>query len=164
MPMPDLWTYSLNVYSEKTVEELCLQLQDEYLLDVNCILACCWAASVGYLPLSDKKIRGMVEYSRDWGNLAVRPLRMLRLELKVLSFNDPDDDIQKFRENVKALELEAERLMQAELQQIISRESKTSSGNIESVARQNLLSYCQAMGVEFKGGVADSISRLLVFI
>jgi uncharacterized protein (TIGR02444 family) len=100
-----LWEFSLALYARPGVPEACLALQDRHGLDVNLVLACLWAAASGRGRLDGARIAALRDASQAWQETVVAPLRGIRRRLK----GWPES---AFREQVKALELEAERIEQ----------------------------------------------------
>lgn len=103
-----LWDYSLSVYERAGVEPLLLQLQDEFDLDVNLLLAACWLAGVGRL-LAERQLTAVLKECETWQHSCVGPLRSVRRYLKATP------GAEAFREQVKALELGAEQIQQQRL-------------------------------------------------
>ena len=52
-----LWRFSLAVYADATVRQECLELQDEYGVDINLVLFCAFAGAVHGVVLSDRVMR-----------------------------------------------------------------------------------------------------------
>ncbi|WP_019531537.1 TIGR02444 family protein [Dasania marina] len=101
------WQYSLTVYQRPAVAELCLQLQDDYGVDINMLLCAAWLASIGQ-PLTDPLLQGLLAESEQWQQRCVQPLRQARRFLKTTSSSD-------IYQQAKALELQAEALQQQRL-------------------------------------------------
>src|SRR5262249_46833557 len=105
-PMSEpLWEFSLALYARPGVPEACLALQDRHGLDVNLVLASLWAATGGRGALDGARIAALRDASQAWQEQVVAPLRGVRRRLK----GGPE---REFREQLKALELEAERIEQ----------------------------------------------------
>ena len=102
-----LWNYSWQIYHRSGVTELCLALQDQNGLDVNLLLACCWAGANG-VRLSREQVDELVGAGQPWQHQVVVPLRAVRRALKTFS----SASAMALRQTVKANELEAERLQQ----------------------------------------------------
>jgi len=99
------WDYSLMAYAAPGVAGACLQAQDRFGLDVNLLLYAAWLADVGK-PLQADHLASMEEAIVQWRRRAVLPLRRVRRDLKEL------EDAAALRDQVKALELAAERHQQ----------------------------------------------------
>ena len=106
-----LWRFSLEFYAAPGVAEALIALQDEEGLDVNQMLFALWFGISGRgrldaaaLATADRVVGGI---TAD----VVEPLRSLRRRLR----NHPDEDVQRLREDVKALELTGEKLVQTRL-------------------------------------------------
>lgn len=105
------WRFSLMVYSRSGLAEALLQLQDQGGHNVNLVLYGLWLGLCEGVPLDAAglaRARSAIDkLDRD----SVLPLRALRRALK----GDPDPDVQGLRRRVLALEIAAERQVQARL-------------------------------------------------
>lgn len=115
------WKFSTAVYARRGVAPACLALQDRRGLDVNLLLFCCWAGACGR-ALSDAEVERLAAAAGPWRGAAVEPLRALRRWLKRPEGVRPDLAA-SFREGVKALELEAERIEQQALSDAVPLEA-----------------------------------------
>jgi uncharacterized protein (TIGR02444 family) len=109
-PATPFWDYSLAVYARPGVAEACLALQDRHGLDVNILLFCCWAGQRGR-ALSAAELEGLMAAVGPWHEGVVKPLRAVRRWLKGQS-TAPGAAAEALRQEVKAQELEAERIEQ----------------------------------------------------
>lgn len=107
----ELWNFSLGVYSAPGVAEECIGLQDRFGIDVNLLLFCAWIAWSRKIKLTSEDIEALEAVVKPWHEATVKPLRAVRRYLKDIS----DGDIAALRKQVKAAELEAERMEQAML-------------------------------------------------
>jgi uncharacterized protein (TIGR02444 family) len=158
------WEFSLRTYSQAGVADACLTLQDEYAADVNLLLYCCWAGWRS-AALDQPAFELAVDFSRDWAEHVVRPLRKLRRWMKssgchidLLDF----DDCMKFREKIKATELGAEKLQQAALESLPLlplADAQTTAGP-QAVAA-NLRRYCDATGIPWSDEVRSNLGVIL---
>ncbi|HMA16581.1 MAG TPA: TIGR02444 family protein [Kiloniellaceae bacterium] len=130
------WQFSGSVYGRRGVAEACLALQERHRLDVNLLLFCAWAGSNGR-RLDGGDLGLLRSAVRPWHDQVVAPLRQVRRWLKQQT-SVPEDVGEAFREEVKALELQAEMLEQLMLYQ--EHEVAPGDGAPEDVAA-NLLLY-----------------------
>ncbi len=100
------WRWSLASYPK--VEQTLLVLQDRYGADVNLVLFCAWIGR-----LTPEALEAAEAVARPWREDVVEPLRRLRRQLK------QRPEAAGLREQVKAAELEAERLAQGLLVEAI---------------------------------------------
>jgi uncharacterized protein (TIGR02444 family) len=108
------WRFSLKFYRQPSVSEACIALQDEHGVDVNLLLFLLWLASDDR-QLSTEEVRMLDDNVRDWRNLTIVPIRNARRKLKgAATLVDPGAQ-EAFRNKVKTVELEAERLQQEAL-------------------------------------------------
>jgi uncharacterized protein (TIGR02444 family) len=107
----EFWRFSLAIYGRAGVAPACLVLQDQFGRDVNVMLYCCWLGASG---------RGRLTRSAlDEADRAVAPLRHEVVE----KFRDARRAIkaaaapgsESLYAKAKAIELEAERALQARL-------------------------------------------------
>jgi uncharacterized protein (TIGR02444 family) len=107
----ELWEFSLDFYARPGVSTALIELQDRAGLDVNLILFALWHGLSGRGRLDDERLAVADQAARAIQTEIVMPLRALRRRLRT----DPDADIQRLREAIKALELDAEKIAQARL-------------------------------------------------
>jgi len=108
----DLWSFSLNTYSRPGVEGLCLQLQST---GTNvCLLLCGLWLEQRSVDCTEQRLRALFQVAEPWEMNVVQPMRTLRQQWKAAAADDAE--LNALREQIKALELEAERhlLMQLE--------------------------------------------------
>jgi len=110
----DLWSFSLATYTLPGVEPACLQLQAA---GANvCLLLCgLWLEQRG-VACNEQREEQLKELVRPWDREVVQPLRALRTQWKTLAEDDPV--LKGLREQMKALELEAERHLLWQLEQV----------------------------------------------
>lgn len=115
-----LWTFSLATYSRDGVADECLGLQERVNLDVNLLLFAAFIGAVDGVRLDAKDIAAASAWVFDWHGEIVRSLRRARRALKPAS-NDAENPLREasatLRVQVKAAELEAEKIEQAMLWQ-----------------------------------------------
>lgn len=105
-----LWDFSLQHYPK--VEPLCLRLQDEAGFEVNSLLWVMWCVQSGYDPAP--RMNEAVHLSQAWA-VSTGALRTARREMKTPPEGLDPDATEALRTQVKACELEAERLLQLAL-------------------------------------------------
>jgi uncharacterized protein (TIGR02444 family) len=106
-----LWRFSLAFYRRSGVSEALIALQDRADLDVNLMLFALWVGVSGRGRLFKEGLKIADRIARPIRADIVEPLRALRRRLKP----DPDADVQRLREGIKALELAAEKVIQDRL-------------------------------------------------
>jgi uncharacterized protein (TIGR02444 family) len=107
----ELWEFSLDFYVRPGVSAALIELQDGAGLDVNLILFALWHGLSGRGRLDGERLAVAGQAASAIQTEIVMPLRALRRRLRT----DPDADIQRLREALKGLELDAERIAQARL-------------------------------------------------
>ena len=132
-----LWSFSLDFYDRPGVAAALLALQDEAGVIVNLVLFAIWLGLSGRGKL-DKE--GVGEAERAIGSISaevIEPLRTLRRRLKTA----PDTDIQRLRESIKAIEIEAERVALARLAALAPPPSEADPSQRQADAEANLMLY-----------------------
>ncbi|KHK64981.1 TIGR02444 family protein [Pseudomonas frederiksbergensis] len=103
----DLWSFSINLYAKPGVESACLALQAD---GANVCLVLCglWLEQRG-VSCDEQKLQQLQHLAGPWDSSVVQPLRALRTQWKKPALEDPR--LGGLREQIKKLELEAERLL-----------------------------------------------------
>lgn len=139
LPENPFWLFSLEIYARPDVPEACVVLQDRHGLDVNLLLFCCWAGLRGR-TLERPEISRLIEAAEAWQEEVVVPLRRARRYLK----SHAGGAAEPLRQEIKALELEAERLEQDRLFE----SCEVAAGEPDpAAAAHNLRTYLDSRGV-----------------
>ena len=110
----DLWSFSLHTYAQPGVEAACLTLQAQG-LNVCLLLCGLWLAERG-VACSEQRLQQLREVVEPWDMEVVAPLRALRTQWKTTA--RADAELNALREQIKALELEAERQLLLRLERL----------------------------------------------
>ncbi|MGB6536458.1 MAG: TIGR02444 family protein [Xanthobacteraceae bacterium] len=143
-----LWRFSLNFYRQAGVSEACVALQDGCGIDVNLLLFLFWLASEGRMLAADE-VKKLDEEVRSWRELTIIPIRDTRRRLKGAPTAVDSGRQEAFRNKVKAVELEAERLQQEALYQRHRSGPLGTAALPKDAARANVGAYARAMGRNF---------------
>ncbi|WP_426206630.1 TIGR02444 family protein [Pseudomonas sp. TWP3-1] len=108
----DLWSFALATYARPGVEDACLRLQTA---GANvCLLLCgAWLEHRG-VNCDEQRVRQLQELTVPWDTEVVQPLRELRMHWKTLA--ETDAVLKGMRDQIKGLELEAERALLSRLE------------------------------------------------
>ena len=103
-----LWDWAVAAYAAPGVSDACLALQDHHEQNVPLLLWAAWTAVTGRRP-DEETVEAACDVARAWQETVIAPLRQMRRTLKT-----PLPDIEaaprlEIRDQVKALELKAER-------------------------------------------------------
>lgn len=140
-----IWDWALEAYAQPGVPEACLALQDEHGQNTSLLL---WAV---YAEVKDPVLLARAaEATRAWDSTALTPLRDVRRALKAPLPPFADTARQELREEVKAIELAAERLLMETLEGL-------SKGRGGARALEALEAASQAWD---KPAPADALARL----
>lgn len=134
-----LWAFSLAIYALPGVPEACLALQDSRGADVNRLLHALWCGALGHRITQEERQR-LDAQTAPWHEEVVRPLRGVRQWLKgreAMALGEAAG----LRQQIKAQELEAERLEQLVLESVLAPPAATGG---PSHATANLLALVPA--------------------
>jgi uncharacterized protein (TIGR02444 family) len=150
-----LWRFSLMIYARPGVAKALIGLQDRGGHNVNLVLFGLWLAFCGGRKLDAAALARAAVAIAPLDRDVVAPLRRLRRALK----GDPDPDLQAMRRRVLALELAAERRVQARLAaSVTARPARTAARTVDraALAEANLRLI---LGVDFASADAAAIRR-----
>jgi uncharacterized protein (TIGR02444 family) len=140
----DHWQFSLAVYTRDGVAEHCLALQHRLGLDVNVLLLMLWAARQwGDAPTAEQ-IADADSRISAWRHEIVIPLRQLRTRLKSGPAPAPDAMTDVLRQDIKRLELDAERMEQEVLAQWVKEQAQANTGAAHGAVVQEKMVLSQA--------------------
>ncbi|WP_010167982.1 TIGR02444 family protein [Pseudomonas sp. PAMC 25886] len=108
----DLWSFALSTYARPGVEDACLRLQAQG-ADVCLVLCGLWLEQRGVAP-QPSRLQALRQIAGPWQAEVVEPLRQVRTQWRSMAQHDAE--LGALREQVKALELEAERLLLSRLE------------------------------------------------
>jgi uncharacterized protein (TIGR02444 family) len=108
-----LWDWTLKAYGQDGVPEACLRLQDEFGQNTSLLLWAVWAETADAALLARA-----ADIAHRWEALALTPLRTVRRALKPAFEGVPDGPREDLREDVKAVELRAERVLMESLESL----------------------------------------------
>lgn len=108
-----LWDWTLKAYGQTGVPQACLSLQDDYGQNTSLLLWSVWA------EIADPAVLARAaDIARRWEAQTLAPIREVRRSLKPAFDGVQDDKRQALREDVKAVELRAERVLMESLEAI----------------------------------------------
>lgn len=156
------WDFSVRTYRTAGVADECLFLQNEFGADVNMLLYCCWAAA-GFGKFDGELFDQACGLSDEWANNVVRPLRSARTWMKHTGCSldaMSADDCMRLREEIKKLELGAEKLQQHTLGSLADKLQRQPAGrtSLAGDVSANLFMYLDYAAIE---GSAEVRSRLV---
>lgn len=150
------WRFSLQFYRQPGVADACIALQDGSGVDVNLLLFVLWQASCERL-LSADEVEKLDDQARGWRDLTVIPLRELRRKLKGAPTLVEPGRQEAFRNKVKAVELDAERLQQEALYGFTRSGPLGAPAAPTAAARANIAAYEAIMERSFPMNVLDTL-------
>lgn len=141
------WNFSIAVYGASAVQDECLNLQDQFGLDVNLILLCAFLGAGHGVALTSGDIASARQAVGQWHEQIVRRLRAARRHLKTIELQDAQAAMQ-LRAQVKTAELESERIEQIMLAQWAeARLAAWPRGNSRDAVIANLQALLAAYGI-----------------
>jgi uncharacterized protein (TIGR02444 family) len=108
-----LWGWALVAYERPGTAEACLRLQDDFGQNTSYLLWAWWARAT-----DEGLLARAAAAARAWDETALKPLRAVRRSLKTACPPVADDAREALREEVKAAELHAERVLVETLERL----------------------------------------------
>src|SRR4051812_18818938 len=105
------WRFSLAFYRQPGVANACIALQEQSGVDVNLLLFLLWQAT-RRRPFAPAEVAALEDKIGGWREATVVPLRAVRTALRTPPALVEAGTAEAFRNRIKAVELEAERLQQ----------------------------------------------------
>ena len=150
------WRFSLAFYRREGVATASLTLQDHCGVDVNLLLFLLWLAQSCRCVAADD-IAALDARLGRWRSEVVVPLRSMRRMLKADAPLLAPPQADAFRDGVKALELEAERLQQEAMFAAAATLRAQPATSREEAARANVGAYQYVKGCAFDRDALDTL-------
>jgi uncharacterized protein (TIGR02444 family) len=157
-PAHPFWDYSLALYSRAGVADACLELQDEFGLDVNIVLLCVWSGAEGPGELTAAELNECMVRGGQWQQEVVSRLRFVRRTLKHDNLGATSELTKILRPQVQAVEISAEHVEQLLLAQIVPVQRGV-TGMQQAVS--NIRAYFEAAGVASGGNSHAAVITVL---
>jgi len=155
------WRFSLAYYRDPGVADACIALQEAAGVDVNLLLFLLWhaAQSRRFSTAEVEELEGRVG---SWREAAVVPLRRLRRALKVAPPLLSAANAEAFRTRIKAVELEAERLQQEAMYDLVRSGLRGSAdASVAAAARANVAAYQTICRAPFPPAAVETLLAAL---
>ena len=151
----DVWSWVVAAYGAPGVAEQCLELQDAHDQNVPLLLWAAWAATQG--GVSDVMASQAAGMARAWSEEVIIPLRNVRRRLKQ-SLSDGDEAPRlALREQVKAIELQAEKVLLEQLAGLSGAGGRLPDDLVPTVMLDALLNVASAWSDDYP---AEKLARL----
>jgi uncharacterized protein (TIGR02444 family) len=155
-PETPFWRFSVSLYGMPDVAPACLTLQDEAGIDVNLLMYLLWCASRRRV-LAAEEVRALDQTLAGWRDMAVIPLRTLRRALKEgPPLLDPAV-AERYRNKIKGVELEAERLQQQAMYALDDSMRFSEAATAAEAARANVAAYQAVRETPFAASAIDAL-------
>ena len=155
------WRFSLQLYRQPGVADDCIALQEGSGVDVNLLLFLLWHAAQKR-RLSAAQVGELERKIGAWRDMTIIPLRNLRRALKSPPGLVPGAAAEAFRTRIKAVELEAERLQQEAMYDLVRVSPLGESApSAARAARDNVGAYESICGAAFAGSAIDVLLAAL---
>jgi len=148
------WRFSLQFYRLPKVADACIALQEDAGVDVNLLLFLLWQARQRR-RLSTADVAALEAKIAPWRDATVVPLRSVRRALKSPPALVEAATAEAFRNRIKAVELEAERLQQEAMFALAPVGAEGSDP--ADAARANVAAYEQMLSARFPQEAAATL-------
>ncbi len=160
------WDFSVRTYRTQGVPDACLALQNEYGVDVNLLLFCCWIGATRG-DFEDPLFEAALSFSGAWSGNLVRGLREVRTWMKHEGCPDarvPTDQCMALREKIKGCEFEAEKIQQDVLESFSAATGPRSMPQSEQVAAiaANVRRYFHAIRIDYDARVVAQLTTIVM--
>jgi len=159
---PAFWRWSLTRYRRPGVESLLLGLQDEFGLNVNVLLWAAWCAE-HFETAPELSFRNALDGIDAWQARVTKPLRGVRRSLKSQS---DIEGAEALRAQVKAAELDAEKIEQAMLERtaraMLAPAASRMRNDVQKRARRNFATYAALAKAPRQKGFSTSLLQSLI--
>lgn len=163
-----IWEFMLRVYAKPGIASACLRLQDVCGVDIPLFLPVLYAAASG-TDLNADRIRQLDHQCTGWRRTVVSPLRSIRIKMKSHPWIASDTHVLALRENIKSLELAAEKIevsfLEAKLAKLPPSMTPSTSAELRTVARlflECLSPTAPSQGNEDAMLIADAVSEFIL--
>ncbi|CAN7643422.1 TIGR02444 family protein [Phenylobacterium sp. LjRoot225] len=136
-----LWDWMLAAYARPGVPETCLTLQDEFGQNTSVLLWAAWAR-----PADAGVFETATRVAQTWDQTTLHPLRAVRRALKAPFPPVADAAREGLREDVKAAELRAERVLVETLEALSGAPADKAEAGDQGSALQALTAAVKAWG------------------
>jgi uncharacterized protein (TIGR02444 family) len=159
------WDFSVRTYRTDGVPDACLSLQNDYGADVNMLLYCCWVGACKG-QFDHELFTKASEFSTLWADHVVVPLRSARTWMKQTGCDTgpvPTAACMQLREEIKSVEIAAEKMQQQVLESLVSIDqswSDTPEQILEEVIA-NLNRYAAYAGIKICEDVRQKFSLII---
>jgi uncharacterized protein (TIGR02444 family) len=155
------WRFSLQFYRLPGVAEACIKLQEEAGADVNLLLFLLWHGARRRRLLT-QEVEALEQKIAAWRNQTVIPLRAIRRALKSPPGLVEAGTAEAFRTRIKGVELEAERLQQEAMYDLVRVSLLGEDApSVADAARANVTAYAGiCRGVFAESAVAAVLDAL----
>ncbi|MEE4184825.1 MAG: TIGR02444 family protein [Gammaproteobacteria bacterium] len=157
-PEHPFWPFSLQLYAQPGVSAACLELQDDYGLDVNLVLFCIWSGLHGPGELQADELSESIARAASWQTEVVQRIRYVRRTLKHDALGATTELAAVLRPRVQAVEIDAEHVEQLLLAAVVPLQRGPRDA---AAAQTNLRRYLQSAGLDPQGGVKSAAGRVL---
>ena len=155
------WRFSLGFYRQQGVAEACIELQEAAGADVNLLLFLLWHGAQ-QRRLSDAEVEWLEQRIAPWRDRAVVPLRAIRRALKSPPGLVEPGAAEVFRTKIKAVELEAERLQQEAMYDLVRAGLLGEAApSVAEAARANVAAYARICRADFAAPAVHTVLAAL---
>jgi uncharacterized protein (TIGR02444 family) len=148
------WRFSLQFYRLPKVADACITLQEEAGVDVNLLLFLLWHARQRR-RLGTAEVAALEAKIAPWRDITVIPLRSVRRALRSPPALVEVSTAEAFRNRIKAVELEAERLQQEAMFALAP--LGVEAADTAAAARANVAAYEEMLTVKFPTDAAATL-------
>ncbi|TNF65369.1 MAG: TIGR02444 family protein [Gammaproteobacteria bacterium] len=151
------WQFSLKLYKNKQIESALINLQEQYDLNINCILFALWLAYVD-IQLQPNEFQDIIKSVEVMQSNITKVIRKARKSVKLNQSQYPD----MFYQNLLQIELESEALQQQKLYQLASKFKQTEIKINSLLAKQYLKWLFNINNINYYDNLIERLINLAI--
>lgn len=164
-PNSELWNYSTQIWTLPEVELICLEMQNDYDININILLYCSWVGDKKLL-LNDDDMQTLLDTVQPW-QIIIKPLRDSRKMMQQQLIAMPANMVDQTVANISEMELNAEHMTQLAMEKALKLESISPASDQDNIecSLNNIKTYLNALEeVSSINDVIPQISKLLTAV
>lgn len=144
-PNSEFWNFSTQTWMLPDIEKVCLDLQNEFDVNVNILLYCCWIGNKK-LSINDDDLQMLLDTTQPWQTI-IKPLRDSRKMMKQSLLAMPSEMVDQTLNNINEMVLNTEHMEQLALEKTLNlaNVSPCSSQSSIECSLTNLVTYLSSI-------------------
>ena len=164
-PNSELWNYTTQLWMLPDVKKTCKELQNNFDININMLLYCCWLGDKG-LHINEDDLQVLLDTLQQWQTV-IQPLRDSRKMMKKNLMIMPKELVEQTKKNISEMELNAAHITQLTLEKTLKLK-KISACNDQSnihCSLENIKAYLTSLeDISSNDEILSHVGKLLTAI